>query len=185
VCGASVRGTAHFCPHCGQPMAGAAAASSTAQTGAQSALVDEAERAAALISGRLAARDVSDAFAPDVANAPKSSDAKPDAPQSSTPAGDGAGATGATQIEDRARVESASPQVVSSVEASAGRVRQRAAAVGASVNDSLRPRVDKLRERSAVVLDEAADDPGLRFVLVAALLFVVALLLFIFSFALR
>jgi hypothetical protein len=49
----------------------------------------------------------------------------------------------------------------------------------------LRPRAQKLRERSVVVLDEAADDPGLRFVLVAAALFVVALLLFVFSFALR
>jgi hypothetical protein len=66
-------------------------------------------------------------------------------------------------------------------ESAAGRVRQRASAVG----DSLRPRVGRLRERSVVVLDEAADDPGVRFVVVAAALFIVALLLYVFSFVLR
>ncbi|HEY9403135.1 MAG TPA: hypothetical protein VIQ24_10605, partial [Pyrinomonadaceae bacterium] len=66
-----------------------------------------------------------------------------------------------------------------------GRIGRRAvAAVGASVGENLRPRVDKLREASTVVLDEAADDPGLRFVIVAALLFLLFLFIFLFSYIL-
>ena len=42
-------------------------------------------------------------------------------------------------------------------------------------------RVGRLREASIVVLDEAHDDPALRFVLVAAALFVVFLLILLFS----
>ncbi|MFL6228698.1 MAG: hypothetical protein ACJ741_07955 [Pyrinomonadaceae bacterium] len=180
-----MRGAAHFCPQCGQSLAGAASAPAQART--KSALVEEAERVAASISGKLLTRDAADAPRPDVAHAADMND-KQDAraldpgakggagtPQSSAPAVEGLG--GAARAEERPRVEPvASP---------ARGVRQRAASVGAGVGDSLRPRVDKLRERSAGVFDEAADDPGLRFVLVAALLFVVALLLFIFSFALK
>ncbi|HEV2801131.1 MAG TPA: hypothetical protein VGW12_11580 [Pyrinomonadaceae bacterium] len=65
-----------------------------------------------------------------------------------------------------------------------GRIRQRAASVGASVGENLRPRVEKLREASTVVFDEATDDPGLRFVIVASVLFVVFILIFILSYIL-
>jgi hypothetical protein len=41
--------------------------------------------------------------------------------------------------------------------------------------------VEKLRQTSSVVLDEAADDPSLRFVLIAAVLFIAALVLFFIS----
>ena len=64
------------------------------------------------------------------------------------------------------------------------RMRQRAASVGASVGENLRPRVEKLREASTVVFDEASDDPGLRFVLIAALLFLVFLFILLFSYIL-
>jgi hypothetical protein len=65
-----------------------------------------------------------------------------------------------------------------------GRMRQRAASVGASVGGNLRPRVEKLREASTVVFDEASDDPGLRFVIVAALLFLLFLFILLFSYIL-
>jgi hypothetical protein len=65
-----------------------------------------------------------------------------------------------------------------------GRIGRRAAAVGASVGESVRPRVEKLREASTVVFDEATDDPGLRFVIVAAVLFLVFLFIFLFSYIL-
>jgi hypothetical protein len=63
-------------------------------------------------------------------------------------------------------------------------MRQRAASVGASVGENLRPRVEKLREASTVVFDEASDDPGLRFVIIAALLFLLFLFIFLFSYIL-
>jgi hypothetical protein len=69
-------------------------------------------------------------------------------------------------------------------EARGGRIGRRAATVGASVGENLRPRVEKLREASTVVLDEAADDPGLRFVIIAIVLFVLFLFILLFSFIL-
>ena len=65
-----------------------------------------------------------------------------------------------------------------------GRMRQRASSVGASVGENLRPRVEKLREASTVVFDEASDDPGLRFVIIAALLFLLFLFILLFSYIL-
>jgi len=44
--------------------------------------------------------------------------------------------------------------------------------------------MDNLREASTIVFDEAADDPGLRFVIVAALLFVLFLFILLFSYIL-
>jgi hypothetical protein len=65
-----------------------------------------------------------------------------------------------------------------------GRIGRRAATVGASVGENLRPRVEKLREASTVVFDEATDDPGLRFVIIAAVLFLLFLFIFLFSYIL-
>jgi hypothetical protein len=45
------------------------------------------------------------------------------------------------------------------------------------VDEGLRPRAEKLRRASNVVLDEAAADPSLRFVLVATALIILSLLL--------
>lgn len=65
-----------------------------------------------------------------------------------------------------------------------GRIGRRAASVGASVGETVRPRVEKLREASTVVFDEATDDPGLRFVIVAAVLFLLFLFILLFSYIL-
>ncbi|MDQ1558419.1 MAG: hypothetical protein QOD32_1479 [Pyrinomonadaceae bacterium] len=65
-----------------------------------------------------------------------------------------------------------------------GRLGRRAASVGASVGETVRPRVEKLREASTVVFDEATDDPGLRFVIVAAVLFLLFLFILLFSYIL-
>lgn len=51
------------------------------------------------------------------------------------------------------------------------------------MKENLRPRVERMREASIVVLEEAAEDSGLRFVLISVLLFLLFLLfLFISSF---
>jgi hypothetical protein len=50
-----------------------------------------------------------------------------------------------------------------------------------AVEGKIAPRVEKLRQASTVVLDEAADDPGLRFVLVAALLILLSLVLLLLN----
>jgi hypothetical protein len=248
-CGAAVRGTARFCPQCGQTMADERdAAAIPAQPRAKSALVDQAEHVANSLSGRLAAR-APDAAAPadagddvlsldegPVANArveessATTSDQEPVAPwrveeplapmnapaiENAPTANDGARASVETSRTDErgaqyvergaqsvstqdARADSApsaegaraeSARVAGAESAGdvrgAGRVRRRAAAVGAGLGGSVRPRVEKLRDASVVVFDEAAEDPGMRFVVIAALLFVVALLILLFSFVLR
>ena len=47
--------------------------------------------------------------------------------------------------------------------------------------DGVRSRVEKLRKVSSVVIDQAAYDPSLRFLLVAAVLFLLFLVLLILS----
>ncbi len=49
------------------------------------------------------------------------------------------------------------------------------------LEENLRPRVAKLRQASSTMLDEAADDPGLRFVLIAAVHFIFTVALLVFS----
>lgn len=49
------------------------------------------------------------------------------------------------------------------------------------VADNVRERVEKIRHVSSVVIDQAAYDPSLRFLLVAAVLFVLFLVLLILS----
>jgi hypothetical protein len=60
------------------------------------------------------------------------------------------------------------------------RHRVKVAALDA-VEGKIAPRVERLRHASTVVLDEAADDPGLRFVLVAAVLILLSLGLLLLS----
>lgn len=50
-----------------------------------------------------------------------------------------------------------------------------------AMEGKIAPRVEKMRRASTVVLDEAADDPGLRFVLIAALLILLSLGLVLLS----
>ena len=54
---------------------------------------------------------------------------------------------------------------------------QRATTLARDVEGDVIHRVQKVREISSVVLDEAGDDPGLRFVLVAAIFFVLFLVI--------
>ncbi|HEV2764137.1 MAG TPA: zinc-ribbon domain-containing protein [Pyrinomonadaceae bacterium] len=62
--------------------------------------------------------------------------------------------------------------------------RRRGRAV-AAVEERIGPRVEKLREASMGVLEEASEDTGLRFVLVALALFLLALVLIVFNAAVK
>lgn len=169
-CGASVRGAAHFCPQCGRPMEDDAAASGrTPQSRRQERplrpLIEEAERAAASISGKLS---------------------PPDGESLSEASADAASADGGMRAENIAADIAAAnaPAAQAQRQPARGRVRQRAAAAGERASETLRPRVEKLREASVVVFDEAADDPGRRFLLVAGLLFALFLVLWVVSYIL-
>lgn len=60
----------------------------------------------------------------------------------------------------------------------------RAAGVGARAGESLRPGVDRLRGAVVAFDESSSDDPGLRFVVIAAALFAVFLLLWLFGYVL-
>jgi hypothetical protein len=130
-------------------------------------LVEEAERAAASISGRLSEPEVNSREASAGAEVEEAA-APVEVRAAAVPAGTSQGAAEASSVAEHAP----------------GRVRQRAAAVGARAGETLRPRVEKLREASVGVLDEAADDPGLRFLIVAGLLFLLFLVLWLVSYVL-
>ena len=56
-----------------------------------------------------------------------------------------------------------------------------AAPTKTGVTDNVRERVEKIKHVSSVMIDQAAYDPSLRFLLVAAVLFVLFLILLILS----
>jgi len=70
-------------------------------------------------------------------------------------------------------VDSARPRVRSAV----GAGLQRAGTMARGVEGDVKQRARKVREISSVVLDEAAYDPSLRFVLVAVIVFALFLII--------
>ena len=61
------------------------------------------------------------------------------------------------------------------------RSQQPRSATRAAMEGRVKPGVDKLRRVSSVVLDEAAFDPGVRFILVVGVLFLLFLVLLLLS----
>ncbi|MEJ7616919.1 MAG: hypothetical protein WKF30_08165 [Pyrinomonadaceae bacterium] len=60
-------------------------------------------------------------------------------------------------------------------------VKVMAGAVREKAEERMGPRVEKIRQASNVVMDEAAEDPEVRFLLVAALIFVFFVVIFIIT----
>jgi hypothetical protein len=86
----------------------------------------------------------------------------------------------ATPFEEAATRGVGGSATTTSAAAPTRRHRVKVAALDA-VEGKIAPRVEKLRQASTVVLDEAAEDPGLRFVLVAAVLVILSLVLLLLS----
>ncbi|MGI9106074.1 MAG: hypothetical protein ACR2G4_07495 [Pyrinomonadaceae bacterium] len=144
----------------------------------QSALVEEAVRAATTLNDKLPARIQESPASDNHQGAAKA--ASPAVQASSGNADDGH--VRQTSEDKSGAAESAA--ATTAPPETRGNMRQRAANVGASVGENLRPRVEKLREASTVVFDEATDDPGVRFLIVAAVLFLLFLFFLLFSYIL-
>ena len=131
---------------------------------AQHPLADEAERVAFALGDKLAAapgRETPEAVAAAVESTPAVETGR--GPGAGGEAGDGDGRGGAL---------------------AAGVLGRAAGTTAARAGGTLRPGVDRLRG-TLVAFDEAgSDDPGLRFVVAAAVLFLVFLLLWLFSYTL-
>jgi cobalamin biosynthesis Mg chelatase CobN len=166
----------------------------TRATGTSGTLVDEAARVAATLNDKLPTLSQETRIHTEQRSAPAeesraAAQARAENREASdahgagqdvlpSPAQEARAASAASTDEPAARTSGVQPDT------RGGRMRQRAATVGASVGENLRPRVEKLREASTVVFDEASDDPGLRFVIIAALLFLLFLFILLFSYIL-
>jgi hypothetical protein len=157
-CGASIREVALFCPQCGnaQPPGQTRIPAEPETTSKNTAPLEDREAASPQksLSDTIAIQRVEDTPAvPD--NARSMSDTmvieRPERP-AKTPAGPG-------------------------VRGAVGAKIQRATTLARDVEDEVLHRVQKVRDVSSVVLDEAGNDPGVRFVLVAAIIFVLFLII--------
>ena len=194
-CGAAVRARATFCPQCGMPQNSVtpdAAPAAEPQAGARRG----DQMAQTMPSAELPARDAGE-------SPPPESTSRRELNVTRAAQGDGAAARGAIPSEEAtlrfarpeadappARVPPLTESTAEPVPAETSRPPAsgqagRVTAVGGDMpgtgGAAVRARGERLRQASNVVLDEAAVDPSLRFVLVAALLVVVSLLLFLLS----
>jgi predicted nucleic acid-binding Zn-ribbon protein len=157
-CGASIRSHAQFCPQCGKVLKSSASGAFPASESSDSLRRLRAERD--LKTTRLP--PISKAMEPTQALAPNAEEkAVPDA-------SDG-------------HQESSQPVVAVQDESLSKRQRVKEAALG--VKENMRPRVEKLRQASSVMLEEAsAIDPSLRFIIIAILLFIIFVIMLFLSF---
>ncbi|HEY6187564.1 MAG TPA: hypothetical protein VIW80_07790 [Pyrinomonadaceae bacterium] len=87
------------------------------------------------------------------------------------------------ETDARAEAVASAATPPAALEADAEMTRRHRVKVAArdAMEGKIAPRVEKMRRASTVMLDEAADDPGLRFVLIAALLILLSLGLVLLS----
>jgi predicted RNA-binding Zn-ribbon protein involved in translation (DUF1610 family) len=156
-CGASIREVALFCPQCGN-----------AQPPRQARTVAEPETTSKTTApleskgGESAQKSMSDTIAierPDIPRIPDESRSMSD-----------------TMVIERPERTPKAP-ISPGVRGAVGAKIQRATTLARDVEGDVIHRVQKVREVSSVVLDEAGNDPGLRFVLVAVIVFVLFLII--------
>ena len=178
-CGASVRSRAGYCPQCGaslNPEQSNPASTLAATVEAQPEPPELAMEPAANAPGVLTTEAAMAATSPSLAatseeNAPATLAMDENHAEEED---------GATQSNLATQSSLAADAVATAAAAPTRRHRVKVAARDA-VEGKIAPRVEKLRQASTVMLDEAADDPGLRFVLVAAVLIIFSLVLLLLS----
>ncbi len=184
-CGAAIRARSAYCPQCG--VAQAAAHTQPAPSSASSAAPPETSQHQTTDS-RPGAETISSATQAEI---PLQTEA---AVKTETAAPENARGRDAASPETPPSIGN-QPHTVAAIAPGAGPAdaasekRQQRVTVAAAPNnvargvadDGVRHRADKLRRASNVVLDEAAADPSLRFVLVATALIIISLLLLLLA----
>lgn len=207
MCGASVRASSGFCPQCGGDLF---AREKTAEDDAgPSSVTDEAEAEAKEISPRAVAPsdgerlDTSPEIGSDASLPSRGPGTVPPTRVHNVEGFEG-GRAEPPRVREQVRFGSSetgaddSPEVIEALDdetrddeaggdegdddstVEEGR-RVRAAARVREVKQSLKPRVEKMREDALIVLDETPDDAGLRFVIIAAVLFILFVVFLIVS----
>jgi hypothetical protein len=197
-CGASVRGHALFCPECGHPLS-----RKTANDGQEGSSVSESESDdQAATTDESTAKEVeatpsSDPDHPAAIETPAKVDPSPeskaagelivDSPKTSAvePATESAKPVTPQPERQPGRLSTGRDRAAASTALAANKARTKihkaTTAARDKLEDNVRPRVDKIRQASTVVLEEASDDPSVRFILVAGALFVLFLVLLFLS----
>jgi hypothetical protein len=167
-CGATIREVALFCPQCGD-----------AQPSQKSELTQPEITAAAPEAN---SRETGPLDGADVAAQQSLSDTiaieRPEVIAEPTSGGEAAAPQLMSDTIAIERPEAApKPPAGAGMRGTVGAKIQRATTLARGVEGDVIHRVQKVRHMSNVVWDEAGDDPGLRFVLVAVILFVLFLLI--------
>ena len=157
-CGASIREVALFCPQCGnaQPPRQAPAVAEPESTSKTTAPLESQK-------GESSQKSMSDTIA---IQRPEDVPKPTDETRSMSD----------TMVIERPERTTKAP-VSPGVRGAMGARIQRATTLARDVEGDVIHRVQKVREVSSVVLDEAGNDPGLRFVLVAVVVFVLFLVI--------
>lgn len=178
-CGAAIRARSAFCPQCGVAQAEAGAQHAPAAINTSAATAEASQRTTA--DAPPAAEKIASATQADVSL--KTDGARMETPAPESVRAHDAASTGTPPVVNQPQTSDASPGAVA-VDDAQGK-RQRVTTVNAAprifADDGVRHRADKLRRASNVVLDEAAADPSLRFVLVAAALIIISVLLLLLA----
>ena len=180
-CGVSVRTRARFCPQCGRVIAEESPPAQSVTTQMKS-LRRASDREAGTGAG-----SASDA------TAEKDDESEP-APAAGITPGPSNRAVLYSEKEGAAKEAAANP--VSASVATSEPLRQNGASEAAPspprrrrssimVEENVMPHVEKIRETSLIMFDEASDDPGMRFVLIAVALFLIFLLFLLISNSLK
>ena len=158
-CGASIREVALFCPQCGNPLPNR---SSNDSRSAEATAVEE--------PGRKDTAPLDEAEVKSQAEFSETMAISRSDPQDELRS---MSDTLAIDNSKTTAVDSARPRVRGAV----GAGLQRAGTMARGVEGDVKQRARKVREISSVVLDEAAYDPSLRFVLVAVIVFALFLII--------
>lgn len=156
-CGASIRDRAFFCPQCGNEVGAKTEADETAikEDGENSAQATPAEEQAAEQKTTEEEQENPNPVSQDTVYEP----ASPDERANSEPATAQATSTASQRPGGAAPAYNRNP------------VKRAAASARGAIEGDVTHRVEKLRKISHTVIDEAAYDPSLRFILIAAVLF--------------
>jgi len=179
-CGASIREVALFCPQCGnaQPQPHTRVDAEPQSTSKPTAPLQDSEIAASerSLSDTIAIerpQDTLEAPARSQLMSPTIAIEKPDEPPPAP--------ANPRSMSDTIAIERPAEKPKTSagagVRQAVGGQLRRANTIARGVEGDVIHRVQKVRQISSVVLEEAGDDPGLRFVLVAAIVFILFLVI--------
>lgn len=172
-----VRMSATFCPHCGTPLQRRAAAQTPpVERNSESTQHPSANRnEEPPVVSFVAPQENAEAAQPISPSAAPETHAPPPVDSFATKKPDGYDVSGNRGNRNTERRENSTTGDRRRV------IATKAVAARGQLEETLRPRVAKLKQTSSTVLDEAAIDPGLRFVLIAAALFLLTVVLLMFS----